>query len=83
MKTKADYFIKIKDVKKLLNNTESEFNDSNYEYFHGMAERGEIEARAAEAYVGMYASAINTYKKIALKLLKNLEDYKRSENENL
>lgn len=80
---KQQYFMSMNDIKKLLKNSAKEFNDVNKEYFYGMAEKGDIEVRAAEAYCGMYGNAIETYNKIVVKLLKNLEEFKRSENDNV
>lgn len=81
MAKNKNFYISIKDARRMLSKAEKEFNSVNQEYFFGKAEEGEIDARSAQAYVGMYGSAIQTYVKIVKKLLSRLQDYKEKEND--
>ena len=73
-------YLSFSDIKKLLRDTEIEFNQMNHESLYGMVEDGKAEVRAVEQQYKLMEQTIAVFRKIVGRKLKNLEEFKKSKN---
>ena len=70
-------YLSFSDIKKLLRDTETEFNQMNLESLYGMVEDGKAEVRAVEQQYKLMEQTIAVFRKIVGRKLKNLEEFKK------
>lgn len=76
-----ELYLSISDIKKLLNKSKEEFTTISKEILTGMVENGKASEESAQAQYIVENNTLQSYLKIVNKLIDNLCEYKRAEND--
>ena len=73
------YWLSFPDVKKLLRDTDKEFNEMNRESLYSMAEDGKADVRSIEQQYKLMEQTLKVFRRIIDRKLTNLKEFKDSQ----